>query len=151
MSNDTPALAYYFGIEIYDQLRGGYFTKVTGIGSDIEAISHWVVSNDGVTITSEKIPGRSTQTDIVLTRPVTSNRGFWRWHKDIAAGQDKRVNCALVAFNEEKKEVARWNVELAWPRKVTVMDMVVTSADVLLEEVTLAHSGIVRVEPASRP
>lgn len=151
MSGDHPALAYYFGVEIYKVLRGGYFTKVTGLGSEIEAIPHWVMSNDGEAVTSEKIPGRRTQTDIVLTRPVTDNRGFWQWHEDIAKGEDKRVNCAIVAFNAEKKEVARWNVELAWPRRVTVMDMTAASNDVLLEEVTLAHSGVIRVAPAAAP
>lgn len=149
MSGENPALAYYFGVEIYEKLRGGYFTKVTGLGSEIEAIPHWVTANEGQTVTSEKIPGRRTQTDIVLTRPVTDNRGFWQWHEDIAKGEDKRVNCAIVAFNAEKKEVARWNIELAWPRRVTVMDMTSASNDVLLEEVTLAHSGVIRVAPAA--
>ncbi|MBN2003722.1 MAG: phage tail protein [Anaerolineae bacterium] len=151
MSGADPALAYYFGVEIYNVLRGGYFTKVSGLGSEIEAIPHWVTSNEGQTVTSEKIPGRRTQTDIVLTRPVTENRGFWQWHEDIAKGEDKRVNCAIVAFNAEKVEVARWDVELAWPRRVTVMDMSSASTDVLLEEVTLAHSGVSRVKPAAAP
>ncbi len=150
-ADEFPALAHYFGVEIYNVLRGGYFTKVSGIGSEIEAIAHWVTSNEGDTVASEKIPGRRTQTDIILTRPVTENRGFWQWHQDIANGEDKRVNCALVAFNANKKEIARWNVELAWPRKVTVMDMLASSSDVLLEEVTLAHSGITRVEPIAAP
>jgi len=150
-STTFPALAHYFGVEIYNELRGGYFTKVSGIGSELEAIAHWVTSGEGETIASEKIPGRCTQSDIVLTRPVTENRGFWQWHQDIANGEDKRVNCAIVAFNANKEEIARWNVELAWPCKVVVTDMLTSSNDVLLEEVTLAHSGITRVEPASKP
>ena len=87
--------------------------------------------------------------DITLTGTVDENQGFWQWHMDISEGRDRRVNCSIVAFDENFIEVARWDIEGAWPRQATISEMDAGSSGLLRQEVILAHSGFARVEPAS--
>lgn len=144
----TGALGYKFGIEIFGSLRGT-FDKLSGMTSEIEAVPNWVTAEDGDPAYQEQIPGRRMSGDIVLTGIVDDNLGFWQWHMDISEGKDRRTNCTIVAFDESGSEVARWDIEGAWPRMIVVTEMNSETSDLLLQEVTLAHSGITRVAPAS--
>jgi phage tail-like protein len=136
---------FRFGLEIEGQLRS-YFTKVTGLMAEVEAVDDKYMSPNSGAIFTLKMPGRPQYGDLVLTRGVTSNRAFWQWHQDVVEGKDVRVNCSIVAFNTAGQEVARWNVEYAWPKKVSGPDLDSAGNSVMTEEITLAHGGITRVE-----
>jgi phage tail-like protein len=130
-------------------LRGGYFDKISGITSEIESVKNWVTSVDNDPAYEEQIPGRRMSGDITLTGTVDENQGFWQWHMDISEGKDRRTNCSIVAFDENFNEVARWDVEGAWPRQITITEMDAGSSGLLQQEIILAHSGFTRVAPAS--
>jgi phage tail-like protein len=143
---EDPLVAFKFGLEIEGKLSG-FFTSVGGVGSESEVVEHKVVNPDTGETIIQKIPGRLTWTDISLKRGVTSNIDVWQWRQQVVEGKvdDARTNCSVIAYNQANEEIARWNLENAWPSKVTGPDMDAGSTDYMVEEMTIVHEGMTRV------
>lgn len=143
---EDPIVAFKFGLEIEGKLSG-YFTQVSGIGSETEVIQQKVVnSKTGETII-QQIPGRLTWTPVSLKRGVTSAMDIWKWRQDVVDGKiDKaRTNCSIVAYSQDSKEIARWNFENAWPSKVVGPEMDAGSTNYMVEDLTIVHEGVIRI------
>ena len=143
---ENPLVAFNFGLEIEGKLSG-YFTKVTGIGSESEVVEHKIVNPDTGETIVQKIPGRLTWTNITLSRGVTTNVDVWEWRQMVVDGKvdDARTNCSVIAYSQAAEEIARWNLENAWPSKVTGPEMDSSGQNLMIEEMTIVHEGIARV------
>jgi phage tail-like protein len=139
-----PLVGFTFGLEI-DQVNMGFFTECSGIGSSNEVIDHKVVTKDGHEIV-QKIPGRLTWEDISLKRGITGDMGIWKWRDDVEKGKmkDARRHGSVIMYDRNYEELARWNFENGWPSKVSGPSLNAGSNDIGIEEITIAHEGIVR-------
>lgn len=143
---EDPLVAFKFGLEIEGKLSG-FFTTVGGIGSESEVVEHKITNPDTGETIIQKIPGRLAWTDVTLKRGVTSNVDVWSWRQQVVEGSvdDARTNCSIVAYNQANEEIARWNLDNAWPSKVTGPEMDAGSTDYMVEEITIVHEGMSRV------
>ena len=143
--DSDPLVGFHFGIEVQGQITG-YFTEVSGLGSENEIIEHKIVDEKGREIV-QKIPGRLKWQDITLKRGITKTMDVWEWRKLVEDGnvEGARRNGSIVMFNQSLQEVARWNFERAWPVKVTGPQLQSDSNAFGIEEMTLAHEYITRV------
>ena len=139
-SMENPLVAFKFGLEIEGKLAG-YFQTVSGIGSESEVIEHKVVDDGTGETIIQKIPGRLTWSDITLKRGVTSSVDVWEWRQEVVDGKvdDARTNCSIIAYNQTNDEVARWNLESAWPSKIAGPEMDSGGTDLMVEEMTIVH------------
>ena len=55
-----------------------------------------------------------------------------------------RRNGSIVLFDSMQEEVTRWNFEAGWPSNWKGADLDAGANDVAVEEVTIAHEGLVR-------
>ena len=62
-NREDPLVAFKFGLEIEGKL-GGYFTSVSGIGSESEVIDHKIVDDKTGETIMQKLPGRLSWTDV---------------------------------------------------------------------------------------
>jgi phage tail-like protein len=124
----------------------GYFTEVSGLGSEHEIIEHKVVDESGHDLVM-KIPGRLKWTDITLKRGITSNMDIWDWRKQVEDGdvQGARKNGSIVMYDQSYSQVARWNFANAWPSKVTGPSLNAQNNEFGIEEMVIVHEGIERV------
>ncbi|MCD6475780.1 MAG: phage tail protein [Anaerolineaceae bacterium] len=145
-NREDPLIGFHFAVEIQGVVTG-YFTECSGLGSENEIIEHKVVSENGQEIIL-KIPGRLHWGDIVLKRGITSSMDIWDWRKQIEDGDidNSRHDGSVVMYDQELKEVARWNFERAWPVKVTGPQPKADSNAIGIEELTLTHEYIARVK-----
>ena len=142
---EDPLVAFKFGLEIEGKLSG-FFTSVNGIGSESEVIEHKIVNPDTGETIIQKLPGRMAWTDVTLKRGVTSSIDIWEWRQQVVDGKvdDARTNCSVTAYNQANEEIARWNLDNAWPSKVVGPEMDSGSQDYMIEEVTIVHDGMAR-------
>ena len=143
-NREDPLLGFNFAIELAGAVKG-YFTEVSGLGSENEIIEQKVVNEKGVEITL-KIPGRLKWGDITLKRGITTNMDIWDWRQTIVDGKakDARKNGSIVMFDRELKEAARWDVTNAFPLKVTGPSPKSDGNEIGIEELTIAHEAIRR-------
>jgi phage tail-like protein len=143
---EDPLVGFHFGIEIQGVVNG-FFTECSGIGSEQEVIEHKVVSESGQEVVM-KLPGRLKWENITLKRGITSSMDIWDWRKQVEDGDvdGARHNGSIVMYDQRLSAVARWNFENAWPVKVTGPQPKSDSNDIGVEELTIAHEYIVRVQ-----
>ena len=143
---EDPLVGFHFGIEIQGVVNG-FFTECSGIGSEQEVIEHKVVSESGQEVVM-KLPGRLKWENITLKRGITSSMDIWDWRKQVEDGDvdGARHNGSIVMYDQRLGAVARWNFENAWPVKVTGPQPKSDSNDIGVEELTIAHEYIVRVQ-----
>jgi phage tail-like protein len=143
---EDPLVAFKFGLEIEGKLSG-YFTQVGGIGSETEVIQQKIVNSETGETMIRQIPGRLTWTPITMKRGLTSSVDIWKWREEVVAGSiDKaRTNCSIIAYSQDQKEIARWNLENAWPSKVVGPEMDAGSTNYMIEDLTIVHEKVIRV------
>ncbi|HMT20653.1 MAG TPA: phage tail protein [Promineifilum sp.] len=141
---EDPLVGFHFGIDLGGVIQG-FFTECSGIGSEHEVIEHKVTANGKEVIM--KIPGRLKWENITLKRGITSSMDIWKWRKDVEDGKvdSARRDGSIVMYDQNLKEIARWNFLRAWPVKVTGPQPKSDSNEIGLEELTIAHEYIERV------
>jgi len=142
---EDPLVSFHFMIDVQGEITG-YFTEVSGLGSESEIIEQKVVNEKGIEIV-KKIPGRLKWGDITLKRGITSSLDMWNWRKKVEEGKvsEARKNGSIVMFDQELQEKARWNFVNGWPTKITGPAPKTDSNELGIEELTIAHELITRV------
>ncbi|HEY93632.1 MAG TPA: phage tail protein [Dehalococcoidia bacterium] len=145
-SRQDPLVGYNFSLEVGGGKISGYFTEVSGLGSETKTIKQAVVNDKGHTVVLQ-IPGRLEWGDIVLKRGITSNLDMWEWRKQVEEGDvdQARMNGSIVMYDQTLSEVARWNFNNAWPSKISGPAPKADSNEIGVEELTLVHEYITRV------
>ena len=141
-----PLVAFKFGLELEGKMTG-YFTNVSGIGSETEVITQKIVSPSGEPMIRQ-IPGRLTWTPITLKRGVTDQMDIWEWRQAVIDGKidEARTNASIIAYNQNNEPVAEWDLVNAWPSKVVGPEMDAGSANYMIEDMTIVHEGMTRVK-----
>ena len=142
---EDPLVSFHFMIDVQGEITG-YFTEVSGLGSESEIIEQKVVNEKGIEIV-KKIPGRLKWGDITLKRGITSSLDMWNWRRKVEEGKvsEARKNGSIVMFDQELQEKARWNFVNGWPTKITGPAPKTDSNELGVEELTIAHELITRV------
>jgi phage tail-like protein len=124
----------------------GYFTEISGIGSESEVVEHKIVGPDGKAAV-QKIPGRLKYTDVTLKRGITAEMDIWKWRDLVDKGDTEgaRKNCSIFMLDREYSPVAQWDLVNAWPTKVSGPQLQADSSAYGIEEVTITYEGFERV------
>jgi phage tail-like protein len=143
---EDPLVGFHFAVEVQGAING-YFTEVSGLGSENEIIEHKVINEKGIEVTM-KIPGRLKWGDITLKRGITSNLDLWEWRKMVEEGDvcGARKDGSITMYDQSLAEVARWNFNNAWPVKITGPAPKADGNEIVVEELIIAHEFIVRVQ-----
>ena len=141
---EDPLVGFMFSINVGGKITG-YFTEVSGLGSEHDIIEQKVVTEKGQEVIL-KIPGRLKWGDIVLKRGITSNLDMWKWRKQVEDGDVKgaRMNGSIVMYDQSLKEMARWNFLSGWPSKISGPTPKADSNEIGIEELTIVHEYIKR-------
>jgi phage tail-like protein len=143
---EDPLLGFNFAIDVSGVIKG-YFTEVSGLGSEHEVVEHKIVNEKGIEVV-KKIPGRLKWGDITLKRGITSSMDLWDWRKMVEDGKVKeaRKNGSIVMYDRELKEAARWDFRNAWPSRITGPAPKADGNEIGIEEITIVHEFIQRVK-----
>jgi phage tail-like protein len=140
-----PVIGFHFSLELSGKVTG-YFTEISGLGSETEIVEHKIVNDKGID-SVQKIPGRLKWGDITLKRGVTAAMDFWQWRKLVEDGNivGARAHGSIIMMDQALKPIAQWDFTNGWPSKVSGPTVQSDSNAFGVEEMTIAHEGIVRV------
>jgi phage tail-like protein len=139
-----PLIGYSFSLDVQGTLTG-FFTEVSGLGSETEIVEHKITDPSGRDLV-QKIPGRTKYTDITLKRGVTAMMDIWKWRKMVESGDivGARKNATITMFDQSLNAVAKWNLENAWPTKVSGPSISAEGSTVTIEEVSITFEMMER-------
>jgi phage tail-like protein len=141
-----PLTGFHFQLDL-GGVATGYFTEVSGLGSENEVIEHKIVSQSAQQIV-QKLPGRLKWGDITLKRGITSAMDIWDWRKKVEDGNvdGARTNGSIIMLDQTMAPVAQWDFEGAWPSKISGPQAQADSNNYGIEELTIVHEYITRVQ-----
>jgi len=144
--SSDPLVGFHFSLEVQGAVTG-YFTEIGGLGSETEVVDHKIVTEKALPIV-QKIPGRLKWGDITLKRGITAAMDMWNWRKMVEEGKiaDARKNGSIIMYNQSFEKVAQWDFVNGWPSKVTGPQVQSDSNAFGIEEMTIVHEGIKRVQ-----
>jgi phage tail-like protein len=136
----TPRIPF-----LVDDTLAGFFTEVSGIGSENELIEHKVVNANGQEMV-RLLPGRLKWSNVSLKRGVTSSTDVWEWRELVVQGkmEDARKNASITAFDREGNAVGKWHFTNAWPSKADGPSFKSDDNSIALESVEIVHEGMYR-------
>jgi phage tail-like protein len=129
-----------------------FVSDVSDLVSETEVVEQKATTPTGQTVL-QNLPGRLKWKEIVVRRTLTSDRGFATWRAQVEAGnlKDAIFNFSLTLLGTSLQPVARWEGVGGWPSKLSIIIPPVnppagTPVVPVREELTIAHSGLVRVQ-----
>jgi phage tail-like protein len=144
--NSDPLTGFSFTVSV--GAIEGYFTEVSGLGSESEVVEHKIIAKGAKESIVRKIPGRLKWGDIVLKRGITSNMDFYKWRKQVEQGKvdAARLDGTITMLTQDHAPAARWTFTKGWPSKISGPSISAEGNSVGIEELTIVHEGIERVE-----
>ena len=140
-----PLVGFQFALTV-DEVTG-YFTEVSGIGSENAVVTHKVVTPDAKEVTLQ-IPGRIEWGEITFKRGLTTDFQFWTWRELVITGDivGARRPVTIEMFDRNYNSVVTWTCENAWPSKLSGPSIAADSNDFTVEELTIVHEGLTRTD-----
>jgi phage tail-like protein len=135
-----PYRSYNFLVEI-DGIARAAFREASGLDTTQAPIEY---REGGDPLTVRKIPGLNTYSNITLSRGITLDADLWNWRTAAANGAVRRANGSVILLDDSGKEVLRWNFREGWPSKWTGPSFNATGTEVAIEQLEIAHEGIVK-------
>lgn len=120
----------------------GYFTEVSGLGMEVEAIEY---REGGGAPAVRKLTGRVRYSDVTLKWGLTESRELWDWMQTAVKGRAQRRHLSVILVEPNgQTELTRWNLSDAWPTKWHGAHLDAMGNDAAIETLSLAHEGIER-------
>jgi phage tail-like protein len=134
-----PYLDFNFLVEI-EEVAAAAFREAELPEGRIEAIAY----REGTDRTSAArlLPGRVEYGPLVLRRGFAGDASLYQWWHEVAQGNIDRRNVSVILLDEQRQEVARWNLRRAWPTKWSGPSLNALGNEVAIETLELAHEGV---------
>lgn len=126
--------------------RTAAFSEVSGLEINVDVVA---VREGGYHGGVRQLHGKSSSPALVLKRGVTADRAFWDWIQRCFEGRYPLpyVPGSVHVFGPDRALVARWSFRNGICTKVRSADLSATSTAVAIEELHIAHEGLVREAP----
>lgn len=126
----------------------GYFTEVSGLGSETEIVEHKIMAKGVKEPLIRKIPGRLKWGDITLKRGITSNMDFYDWRKQVEQGKVDvaRLDGTIIMYDQTFAPIAQWEFTKGWPSKISGPSLKSDGNEIGVEELVIVHEGIKRIK-----
>jgi len=146
---DQTPTSYQFALVIGD-VTVGYFSEVSGIGSQSEVIYKEAVDARGKKFI-RKVPGDLMFLDVTLKRGITSDPFIWNWRQQVVNEpvSQARKNFRIIMYDESFQEIARWDFVYGWPMKIEASFTPTDGTLFPIETLVITYEGVQRfIAPA---
>lgn len=129
----------FFSLDV-PGITTSYFTACSGLSIEMNVVDF--KQTDGKKTVVQKRPGgKTTYSEIVMKRGLTSDKSLHDWVQQVADGKvaEARKTASIIVMDSLGAEKARFNIEKAWPSKLKVSDLKTGGDEVMVEELTITH------------
>lgn len=139
----APAFRYY--VEMKSVIEAA-FTECSGLNLERDV---YQIKEGGVNDFVHTLSGRAIYTgNITLKRGITYSDALWSWFQEgLIKGMTTFVSMAIILIirfdhKAQKRVALRWDVKNAFPVKWSGPTLTMTSTDVAVETIEIAHQGL---------
>lgn len=126
--------------------RTASFSQVSGLEITTDTVP---LREGGYNAGVRQLLGKTSSPALVLKRGLTGDRSFWDWVQRCFAGPWPLpyTSGEVIVYGPDRAKVARYTFRNAICTKVRAADLDATSSQIAIEELHLAHEGLVREAP----
>ena len=140
-TNTWPLPKFRFEVDLGDELKGVSFQEVSGMDVEHQVVEYR--NNNNPIFSVQKMPGLVKYANITLKRGIFLNDNtFWDWHESIKMNTIKRRTVLIKLLDEKGKVTMQWQLNNAWPTKITSTDLKSDSGEVAVDAIEIAHEQI---------
>ena len=136
-----PLAKFRFEVDLGTELKGVAFQEVSGM--DVEnQIIEYRKSNSSL-FSTVKMPGIVKYGNVTLKRGVFVNDNtFGDWHNEIKMNIIKRRTVLIKLLDETGKVTMQWQLNNAWPTKITSTDLTSDGNEIAVDIIEIAHEQL---------
>ena len=135
-----PLQKFRFEVDL-GELKGVLFQEVSGMDTENQIIEYR--KSNSPLFSTEKMPGIAKYGNVTMKRGVFVNDNtFWKWHQQIAMNTIKRTTVVIKLLDESGSVTMQWQLDNAWPTKITSTDLKSDGNEVAVDTLEIAHERI---------
>jgi phage tail-like protein len=136
-----PMPKFRFEVDLGEGMNNVAFQEVSGM--DVEnQILEYRKSNSKL-FSTEKMPGIVKYGNITMKRGIFVNDNtFWDWHAQISMNIIKRCAVTIKLLDEQGNVAMQWQLNNAWPTKITSTDLKSDGNEVAVDSIEIAHEQL---------
>ena len=137
---------FRFEVDLGTELTNVAFQEVSGMDTENQIIEYRKTNSPQ--FSTEKMPGIAKYGNIILKRGVFVNdNAFWKWYDSIKMNTIKRQTVLIKLLDENGKVTMQWQLDNAWPTKITSTDLKSDGNEVAVDTLEIAHEKLTITNP----
>ncbi|MGK0290126.1 MAG: phage tail-like protein [bacterium] len=134
-----PLPKFYFQVKWDKDVMS--FQEISGLDVESQPIEYR--SGDSPVHSVINMPGLKKYSNITMKKGVfTKDNKFWNWFNQIKLNTIKRIPITISLLDESGAPTMVWNIQDAWPTKISGTDLKADGNEVAVETIEIAHAGI---------
>jgi phage tail-like protein len=136
-----PMPKFRFEVDLGTELKGVAFQEVSGMDVENQVIEYR--KSNSPLFSTQKMPGIKKYGNITMKRGVFVNdNSFWNWHAEVKMNTVKRRTVLIKLLDEAGGVTMQWQLDNAWPTKITSTDLKSDGNEVAVDTLEIAHEQI---------
>ncbi|MFD2568382.1 phage tail protein [Pseudotenacibaculum haliotis] len=137
-----PMPKFRFEVDLGTELTGIAFQEVSGMDVENQIIEYR--KNNSTLFSTEKMPGIVKYGNITMKRGIFPNDNtFWNWYSEISMNTIKRRTILIKLLDENGDVTMQWQLNNAWPTKITSTDLKSDASEVAVDTLEIAHEQLI--------
>lgn len=137
-----PMPKFRFEVDFGSQMKGIAFQEVSGMDKEVQIIEYR--HSNSPLFATIKMPGIAKYGNVTMKRGVFVNDNtFWKWMDEIKMNVIKRRVVLIKLLDESGKVTMQWQLNNAWPTKITGTDLKSDGNEVAVDTIEIAHEQLV--------
>lgn len=136
-----PMPRFRFEVDFGTGLNGVSFQEVSGLDAENQIIEYR--KSNSPLFSTQKMPGIAKYGNITMKRGVFVNDNeFWKWLQEIKMNTVNRRTVLIKLLDETGAVTMQWQLDNAWPTKITSTDLKSDGNEVAVDTIEIAHEQI---------
>ena len=129
------AIGASFGLKIDKHVVKG-IKDVSGLSQEFDMVEVKTQTSDGKYVL-RKIPGRPKPVTVTVTRPLTEDKTFETWMKEVNDGLVPRDKVEIAVYDSQMAVIKRYIIENAQPSKLEITQLAAGANSAVDEKLTI--------------
>lgn len=137
-----PLPKFRFEVDLGTELKGVAFQEVSGMDVENQVIEYR--KSNSPLFSTEKMPGIKKYGNVTMKRGVFVNDNtFWNWHNQVSMNTITRRTVLIKLLDEGGNVTMQWQLNNAWPTKITSTDLKSDGNEVAVDTIEIAHEQLI--------
>lgn len=137
-----PVPKFYFSVQLGDEGEIA-FQEVSGLDTEYDVIEYR--AGNSPLFSTVKMPGLKKASDITLKKGMfKDDKKLYEYFDKVKMNTIARQTVTISLLDEAGTALFTWELSNAFPLKITSTDLNAQSSEAAIEELVLAHEGLVQ-------